>query len=325
MALSTVTNGINLNGGSDNYDGSPVTLSLLQSYDCSESKDREDTVQLPSMDKRKPLGNDAKDLMSSDSDQQQSQQHHQHQPSLSSTSSSSCSFNDTLTKVNLVPSHQVQHVKESIEARSSVCSHGHQGNQGIKAARQRFLLKKAAKLQEAKAVSENRSAKLQTSKTTHNPPKFPHNLLGALSSSSNMSSTSRILAQQETAPQPVALLPLRSSHARNSMSSTAIVDVVYNKSSSHGRLHNDFQRPRPPLQNDYAFLSSATARHNRGVQNTRAVGEYLFIKVCDLPDTITTRDLWEAFKHEGHIAHIRLHENAKGYRDGGASIKFRYA
>ena len=324
MVLSTAVNNVNPAGGHDNYIDNSFKLSSPPLYCGSESEDA-DVAQLPSMDKRKPLKNDAKDLiMISDSDQHQQHQHQhqQHRPLLNSSSCSSCFPNDTLTQVNPVPSQQARYVKKSFEAPSSARSRGYQGNQGIRAARQRFLLKKAAKLREAKAVPEALIKEFQTSVTSRNSFRTPHNQSGVLSSSSNMSSNSLISAEQKVAPQPV---PSRSSHARNLTSSTAVIDSVYNRSSSHGRLYNDFQHPRPRLPNDYTYLSSAMTGHNNGARNNWGFPEYLFIKVSDLPENITTRDIWEAFKHEGYIAHIRLHENVRGYRDGAASVKFRYA
>ena len=319
--LSTAVNDVNPIGGRDNYFGNSIRLSSPQLYSGSESEDA-DAAQLP---KRKPLGNDAKDLMISDSDQQlQQHQHQQHLPLLNSTSCSSYFSNDTLTQPNPVPSHQARYVKKSFET-PSARSQEYRGNQGIRAARQRFLLRKAAKLREAKAVPEALSKEFQTRVTSRNSFGTSHNQLGVLSSSSNMSSTSLISAQQKAAPHPVILLPPRSSHARHLASPTAVIDSVYNQSSSHGRPYNDIQHPRPDLPNDHAYLSSAMTGHNHGAQNNWGFAEYLFIKVSGLPGNITTRDLWGAFKHEGHIAHIRLHENFRGYRDGGASIKFRYA
>ena len=330
MVLSTAANDVDPVGGRDDYIGNSFEISSPQLYGGSESE-YADAVQLPSMDKRKPLENDAKDLMISDFDrqqqkqQQQQHQHQQHRPLLNSTSYSSCFSNDTLTQLNPIPSQQARYVKKYFEAPSSARSRGDRGHQGIRAARQRFLLKKAAKLRETKAVPEALSKEFQTSVTSGNSFRTSHNQLGVLSSSSNMSSTSLISTQQKAAPQPVILLPTRSSHARNLTSSTALIDSVYNRSSSHGPLYNDFQHRRPHLPNDYAYLSSAMTGHNHGAQNSWSFAEHLFIKVSGLPENITTRDLWEAFKHEGHIAHIRLHENVRGYRDGGASIKFRYA
>lgn len=326
--LSIAMNDVDPSGGRDNYIGNSIKISSPQLYGGSESEDA-NAVQLPSMDKRKPLENDAKDLMMiSDPDQQQEQHQHQYQQHrllLNSTSCSSCFSNNTLTQLNPIPSQQARDVKKSFEAPSSALSQGHRGNQGIRVARERFLRKKAAKLRGAKAVPEALIKEYQTSVTSRNSFGAPHNQLGVLSSSSKMSSTSLISAQQKAAPQPATLLPPRSSHARNLTSSTTVIDNVYNRSPSHGRLHNNSQHPRPRLPNDCTYLPSAMTGPNNGAQNHWSFAEYLFIKVSDLPENITTRDIWESFKHEGHIAHIRLHENVRGYRDGGASVKFRYA
>ena len=324
MVLSTAVKDVNSVGGRDNYVGKSSKLLSPHLNRGSESEDA-NVVRLPGMDERKPLENDAKDLMMiSDCDQQQ-HQYQQHPPLLNSISSSSCFSNDTITQLNPVPSQQGRDVKKSFEAPSSSRSQGHRGNQGIGAARERFLLKKTAELPEAKAVPEALTKKFQTSMTSRHSFSTAHNQLGVLSSSSNMSSTSLISAQQKAAPQPVFLPPRRSSHARNLTSSTAVIDGVYNGSSSHSRLYDDSQHPRPRLPNNYTYLSSPMTGHNNGAQNNWGFAEYLCIKVSDLPENITTRDLWEAFKHEGHIAHIRLYEDVRGYRDGGASVKFRYA
>ena len=321
MVLSTPMNNVDPVGGPDDYIGNSIKMSSPQLSGGSESEDA-NAVQLPSMDKRKPLENDAKDFfMISDPDQQQHQhQYQKHRLLLNSISCSSRFSNNTLMQLNPIPSQQARDVKKSFEAPSSARSQGHRGNQGIKAARERFLRKKAAKLRGAKAVPEALIKEYQTSVTSRSPFGAPHNQLGVLSSCSNMSSTSMISAQQNAAPQPVTLLPPRFSHARNLTSSTTVIDSVYNRSPSHGRLYNDSQHPRPRLPNDCSYLSSALTGHNNW-----GFAEYLSIKVSDLPENITTRDIWESFKHEGHIAHIRLHENVRGYRDGGASVKFRYA
>ena len=266
--------------------------------------------------------------MISDPDQQQEQHQHQYQQHrllLNSISCSSCFSNNTLTQLNSIPSQQARDVKKSFEAPSSARSQGHRGNPGIRAARERFLRKKAAKLRGAKAVPEALINEYQTSVTSRNSLRAPHNQLGVLSSCGNMSSTSLMSAQQNAAPQPVTPLPPRFSHARNLTSSTTVIDSVYNRSPSRGRLYNDSQHPRPRLPNDCTSLSSAMTGRNNGAQNNWGFAEYLFIRVSDLPENITTRDIWESFKHEGHIAHIRLHENVRGFRDGGASVKFRYA
>ena len=323
MVLSTAVNHVDPIGGCDNYIGNTIELTSPQLYGGSESEDA-NAARLPNKDNRKPLENDATDLMMNfDSDQPQHQSQ-QHQPLLNSISCSTFFSNDTLTQINPVPSQEPRDVKKSFEAPSSTRSQGHRGNQGIKAARERFQLKKA-KLREAKAVPETPIKEFQTSVTSRNSFGTPHNQLGVLSSSNNMSSTSLISTQQKAAPQPVILLPTQSSHARDLTSSTTVIDSVYNRSPLHGRLYNDSQHPRPRLPNNYTYLSSAMTGHNNGAQNNWSSAEYLFVKVSDLPENITTRDLWEAFKHEGHIAHIRLHENLRGCRDGGASVKFRYA
>ena len=278
-------------------------------------------MQLPGMDRRKPLEKDARDWMTDlDSDQQQQQQQQQ-QSFLNSTSSSSCSFNHHLTKVTLPSSQQSQDPRKSLDASSSSRLQGRRGNKGIKLAKQKFLLEKAAKVASEvnKGLKEDQTSEMSSKSSLPLPQTS-----GVSKSSSSMSSTSQPSAQQTAATQPVVLLPSQSLHAQNPTSSSTTIDDFNIKSSSHGRLNNTFKHPLPhrPTQSSY-FSSTISARSHRG-QNDWAKGEYLYIKVCDLPDSITTRDLWAAFKHEGHIQHIRLWENAKGHRDGRASIKFKY-
>lgn len=313
---------VNLNiDGKDNID-SPAEPSLPQISDSLESEYNRIAVRLPSMDKRKPLEKDAKDFMvNSNSDQQQ-------QSFLNSTSSSSGFFDHITTKVSLPPSRQIQHVQKSHETSSSVGPHGRGRNQGIRAARQRFLLGTIAKQQEAKAVSEVHKALKAGNQTSEMSSKSSAPLLNrqdASNSSSSVSSTSQSLAQQKAAPQTVVLLSPRSLYAQNQTSFSNTPDALYNQSSSHSRPNSTFQPPLPQRPNDSLYLSSAMTGYNHRVQNDWANGEHLFIKVFDLPDNTTTRDLWTAFKHEGYISYIQLYENAKGYRDGKASVKFRYA
>ena len=317
MGLSTAMNGNNKIGG-------PVKFPSPQSYDRSESDDSKVSPRLPKLDNRKPLEKDTKDVMAdSNSDQQiQSQQQHL----LNLTSSSSCCNDSFPIEVNPPLSQQIRHVEDSFEAPPSAGLQGRRGNRGIKAARQRFLLDKTTRLREVGALKREDL----TSETSFESSEPVHSPSHSLNSSSNMSSASQTFAQQKAAPRPVVLLPSQSLHAKNPMPSTAFTNGVYNQSSSHGRLHSTFQYLLPQSQNDSSYISSAMTDHkhrdqNQRAQNGWASGEYLFIKVCDLPDSITTRDLWAAFKHEGHIAYIRLFENAQGYRDGGASVKFRYA
>lgn len=320
MALSEAMNSIgSVIGGRSNIDG-PVELLLPRACVSSDSEDDNTAVRLPDIDQRKPLGKDAKDSMTdSDSDQQQQSS------SLNSTSSPSCSFDHHPTRVNLPSSQHIQNVKKSFEASSSGGPRRRGANRGIKAARRRFLLEKAAKQQEAKAASKALEAGNQTSDMSTKPSTPLLNRLGVSISSSSTSSTFQTSAQQKAAPQPVVLLPSQSLYVQNPTPFSTITNGVYNQSSSHGRPNSIVQHPLPRLLNDFSHLSSVMTGRDHRIQNDWALGEHIFIKVCDLPDSATTRDLWTAFKHEGHIAHIRLYENAKGHRDGGAKVKFRYA
>ena len=320
MALSTVVDSTgSVTGHSNNIEGSANPSSLPQVSDTLESEPVKVAVRLPNMDKRKPLKMDAKDLMTDlDSDQQQ-------QSFLSSTSASSSTFDHTATKVTLLPSQQIQEVKKSFDASYSVGPRGRGGIQGIKAARQRFLLDKAAKQQEAKTASEVLKVRGLTSEMSSKSSVPILDRSGASTSSSSTSSTSQTSAQEKAMPQPMFPFPPQALYTQNPTSFSTVSNGFHNQSSSHGRSNSAIQHPVPQRSNNTLYLSSAMVSRERRVQNDWANNEYLFVKVCDLPDSTTTRDLWAALKHEGHIAHIRLYENAKGHRDGGASVKFRYA
>ena len=320
MALSSIADDIDPVVERNNCMSSPVKLLSLQLYERSESEDSDSAARLPSMGKRKPLEKDAKDLMpDSDSSQQQQQS-----PSLTTASSSSCPVSHTSTEANPTPSQQIQHVKKTVEAPPSASPRGPPGNQGIKAARQRFLQEKAAKLRKVQALSEPLNIERQGSETYLKSSKALHNQSVNMYASSSMSSTSQISVKSKAAPRPVVLNSSESLHAQSPTSSTTTTNAFYNRTSLHGRRCSALQHPRPQFSNDPSYLSLAMMGDNPSIRNDNALRENLYIKVCDLPDNITTRELWGAFKHEGHISHIRLFENAKGCRDGGARIKFKY-
>lgn len=311
MALTTAVGLVT--GQNDNTDGSGE-LSTPQYCDSSESEDGKIAVRLLNMDKRKPLEKDAKDLTTDlDSDQQQ-------QSFLNSTSSSSCSIHDT-TKLSLPPPQHNKDVKISFEASFSSGLRSRGCNQGVKAAKQKFLQEKATKQQETKATSEVLKSGNQTSEMSSKSSASLLNRSPASYSPGSMSSTS----QQKAASQPVDLLPPQSVSTQASTFKVTTANYLGNRQCSDGRPNGAFRHPFPQLPSSPSYLSSKTTGHIHKIQNNWAIGEHLFIKVCGLPDETTTRDLWTAFKREGHIAHIRLHENAKGSRDGNASVKFRYA
>ena len=219
----------------------------------------------------------------------------------------------------------MRHVIDSFEAGSPAGPRGHRGNHGIKVARQRISLEKAAKLHEAKIASGALRVEKQTIQTPCESSVPPCNRSEASKSFSRISSTFPIPAQSKALHQPMIPLPPHSGYAKASTSLTPTNSGVYIQSGSYGRLDSAFQRPLLPLPNNNTSQPSysMTSRENR-VQNDWAVGESLSITISNLPDNITTRELWAAFKHEGHITHIRLCENARGCRDGKAHVKFRY-
>ena len=255
MALSTVMNSISVDVGHTNDIGDTVRTPSSQHCYPSESENGRFVARLPSMNQRKALELDAKDLMTgSDSDQQQ-QQH-----TLNSSSSFSSSLNnnhlgpchsDPAPRLSSLPLRHIQDIKKSSKAPSLSGPQGHGGHRSIIAARQKFLLEKAVKQQVTKQATDMFSKHTTNSQIFENsPPQVPIHSL-------NHSSTIEV--------------------------------------------------------------------RNHRVQNTWTTREHLYIRVYGLPDSTTTRDLWTSFKHEGQIAHIRLYEDTKGFRDGGAIIKFRYA
>jgi uncharacterized protein with NRDE domain len=48
------------------------------------------------------------------------------------------------------------------------------------------------------------------------------------------------------------------------------------------------------------------------------------IDVCDLPHTITTKDVWSIFSKEGKVANIALLYDEKGRKNGKARVRFWY-
>ena len=298
-----------------------IKLPLPQLCDSSDSGIDKAAIQLPLMDKRKPLEKDAKDEMPDSESDQQQQQH----SLLNSTSSPPCSFHRTPTKVTLPSSKQAQAPKKSFEVSSSGDPQGRGGFQGIKAARQKFLLKKAAKQQKARAASEVLQAANETSEVSSKS--FTHllNRSDASDSSSSMSSPSQKPADPKAASQPVMLPPSQSLYPQNTTSFSTTTDSPNYQYSSHGQPNSTFQYPMPQLPNEPSCLLPGMTGRNERVQNRWAIGDHLVIKVNDLPNGTTTRDLWRVFEREGHVAHIQLYENAKGVRDGGASITFRCA
>ena len=311
MALSTAVGLVT--GHNNNTDG-PGELLTPQYCEHSESEDGETAVRLLNMDKRKPLEKDAKDLTTDlDSDQQQ-------QSFLSPISSSSCSIHDT-TKLSLPPPQHDTDVKISFEASFSSGLRRRGCNEGVKAAKQKFLQEKATKQQETNPTSEVLKSRNQTSEMSSKSSAPLLNRSPASYSPSSISSNS----PQKAAFRPGVSLPPQSLSTQASTSKITTASYFCNRQFSDGRPNGAFRHPLPRLPSSSGYLSSETRGHSDKVQDNWAIREHLFIKVCGLPDETTTRDLWTAFEREGHIAHIRLHENAKGSRDGNASVKFRYA
>ena len=51
--------------------------------------------------------------------------------------------------------------------------------------------------------------------------------------------------------------------------------------------------------------------------------DILEVRVTRLPQTITTYDLWFAFRREGHVDGIEIFLNRQGMREGNAKIRFK--
>ena len=259
MALSTVMNSISADVSHTNGVSDTVDIPSSQDRNPSESETGKVAARLPSINQRKALELDAKDLMTdSNSDQQQQQQQQQHTFNFSSSSSSSLNKNQfglchsyPAPRVSLLPLQHIQDVKKSSKAPSLSGPQGHGGHRNIIVARQKFLLEKADKQQQTKQAAD-----------------------------------------------------------------------MFSKHTTHSQI---LENPPPQVPIHSLNHSSTIAVRNHRVQNPWTTREHLYIRVYGLPDSTTTRDLWTSFKHEGQIAHIRLYEDAKGFRDGGAIIKFRYA
>ena len=316
MAWSTVTDSLDmLAGHNDNVD-TPLNSSSPQLYNHSESEYVDFAAHLPRVDRRKSPEKDARDGVTDSDSEKQTQQHFL-------LRSTSCSFVNDPDKIDSFPPQQTRHVMESFGKASPAGPRGHRGNQGIKAAKQRVLLEKAAKMQ-TKTESVALRAEKQTSQTSSESSAPPSNRSVASNSSSMMSSTLQISAQQKALHQPMISLPPQSRYTKVSTSPTPTNNGEYIQSCSNGRLDSAFQHPLLPLSNHSSQPPSSITSRDYGVQHEWANSKFLSIMVLDLPDNITTRELWATFKHEGHISYIRLYENARGPRDRKAHVKFRY-
>lgn len=315
MALSTIVRSIeSITGRNKNTDGS-VKSSTPQYLDSSESDDGKTAVRLPDVDIRKPLEKDAKDLTTdSESDQQQ-------HSSFNSKSSSFGSIVHDTTSLSLPSSQLIIDVKTSVEASSSGDLQRRGDNGGIKAAKQKFLQEKATKQQEAKATCKLLKPGNQISELSSKSSAPLLNRSSASDSPSSMSST----FLKESASRPVIPPSSQSLSTQGSTPNSNTADHFYNQRFSYGRPNGAFQHPLSRLLGSSSYLPSPRTGQKHGMQNNWTIGEYLYIKVYDLPDSTTVGDLWTAFKREGHIAHIRVYENDKGTRDGHASVMFRYA
>ena len=317
MAWSTVTDCLGMLAGHNDNVNTPVKSSSPQLYNHSESKYVDFAAHLPCVNGRKSPEKDARDVVTdSDSDQQKQQQHFFLSPT-------SCSFVHDPDKEDSFPPQQTRHEMESFEQASPADPLGHRGNQGIKAAKQRVLREKATKMQ-TKTESVTLRAEKQASQTSSESSAPLSNRSVASNSSSRMSSTLQISVRPKTLHQPIISLPPQSRYAKVSKSSTPVNNGEHIQSCSYGRLDSAFQRPQLPLSNHTSQPPSSITSRDYCVRNEWANGKFLSITVWDLPENITTRELWATFKHEGHISHIRLYENALGSRDGKALVKFRY-
>lgn len=301
--------------------------------DSSDNQEKIAAVRLPSTDSRKPLGNDASIVvvtdMATDSD---------HHSSLSSTSSfassSSClPRTPVIMRVKLPLHNRDQVVKKLTKHPLLRASQGPCGNEGIKAARQRFLQEKAANQRESRIAQQSLKTLDKGYHTTGMPPLSPAlNVHRSESSTSPRSgdSTSCSLASHVAGCQAVIEVPQRLLTTARQMPMNGRSNVTHNTSSSYGRSSGAPKHSSGRPQNGSNYLSNAgngnaTYGNGRTDRDDWTSWVELSVKVFDLPTTISTRDLWKAFSREGSVKSIELYEDARGVRQGRASIRFRYA
>ncbi|KFY18653.1 hypothetical protein V493_08438 [Pseudogymnoascus sp. VKM F-4281 (FW-2241)] len=98
---------------------------------------------------------------------------------------------------------------------------------------------------------------------------------------------------------------------------------------SHPRTQSDWRanqnrRPQHPMPNA-AQQQPAGPRLDGPVLKTKQPWQTwteVTVRICQLPPTVTTWDLFKCFEREGSIVFIELHENGRGVREGSARIRF---
>lgn len=90
---------------------------------------------------------------------------------------------------------------------------------------------------------------------------------------------------------------------------------------SGGRQNNAFLRPLPQISNGTAHRPPGS--NNGGRYDDWTKWPELSVRISDLPERVTTRDVWAALKGEGQIITIELFEDQNCKRDGNARVRFR--
>ena len=79
------------------------------------------------------------------------------------------------------------------------------------------------------------------------------------------------------------------------------------------RQYSSITQPTRPARN-----------HGRSNDEAWRTWKEVSVKIHDIPAETTTKDLYLCFSKEGTLISIDLHENARGEREGRATIKFWY-
>ena len=85
---------------------------------------------------------------------------------------------------------------------------------------------------------------------------------------------------------------------------------------SAGRQNNTFPRPLPQISNGAAYRSP-------GGNMDWTKWPELSVRISDLPEGVSTKDLWAALTGEGQIITIEIFEDQNSKRDGNARVRFR--
>ena len=130
--------------------------------------------------------------------------------------------------------------------------------------------------------------------------------------------------RSQASPQRSQRAELQSNRAHHSFRRTSADGdsmMIQGPPSSAGRQNNAFSRPLPQISNGTAHRPPDGNTGRRYNDWTR--WPELSIRISDLPEYVTTRDVWAALKGEGQIITIELFEDQNCKRDGNARVRFR--